>query len=236
MFLPSTYWLDFSPVNLKQGETHIWYISLEASQEELIFFQKILSSKEKEKAMRFHFEKHRKYFTIAHAVMRILLGSYLHKKTNDIKFTHGEHGKPFLEGLYFNISHSHNKALLAVNFEHEIGVDIEFMRENIAWENIATRYFSQHEIAELSQVSNAQKKIAFFRGWTRKEAYIKATGKGLTTPLSAFYVPLWETTNLSICHNTSQNWGLWHLDVGNDYAGAVVLKTSHLNLRKYTDE
>ncbi|WP_372366097.1 4'-phosphopantetheinyl transferase superfamily protein [Candidatus Uabimicrobium sp. HlEnr_7] len=237
MFFPSNFWLNLEDVSLGENHTHIWYISLQAEKDELNYFSQLLNDEELKKAARFHFEKHRVHFIIARAVMRILLGKYLEKSPCKINFIYGEHGKPYIEKnpIFFNISHSGDKALLAVNKTHEVGIDIELMRDNVSCEQIATRYFSQTEVLELAQTPLSQKKTAFFRGWSRKEAYIKGLGDGLTMPLADFYVPLMATENLAITHNSnSRSWGLWHLDVGDDYAGAVVLQTLNTTIRKYT--
>lgn len=233
MFLPSSFWRDVPLTELQENDTHVWYISLQASSDELNYFSQILNEEEKSRAARFHFDKHRMHFTIARAVMRILLGNYLKKEARQVQFQYQKRGKPYVEEhIYFNISHSGDRALFAINKKHELGVDIELMRDNVSWEQIATRYFSQTEIMELSQTSD--KKIAFFRGWSRKEAYIKAIGDGLTMPLASFYVPLIATENLSIHHNDPRTWGLWNLEVGENYAGAIVVQTQNTNIRKYT--
>ncbi|BBM82484.1 4'-phosphopantetheinyl transferase family protein [Candidatus Uabimicrobium amorphum] len=233
MFLPSNFWSNLPQVELQKDDTHVWYISLQASTHDLSYFSQLLNEEEKKRAAKFHFEKHRIHFTVARAVMRILLGKYLNKEAREVQFYYQERGKPYVQELiHFNISHSGDRALFAVNKNYELGVDIEFMRDNVSCEQIATRYFSQTEIIELAKTTN--KKLAFFRGWSRKEAYIKAIGDGLTMPLASFYVPLMATENLSIHHNDPRTWGLWNLEVGENYTGAIVVQTLNTNIRKYT--
>jgi len=173
------------------GEVHVWAAGLDDLPEAAL--RAPLSADERERGGRFHFERDRRRFVTARGLLRVLLGRYLDVDPARLRFGYGPRGKPFLAGgepLRFNLSHSGGLTLLAFARGCEVGVDIEQERPVPESEDIARHYFSAREWAELSRLRAAEWRAGFFRCWTRKEAFIKATGDGLSRPLDAFDVTL----------------------------------------------
>jgi 4'-phosphopantetheinyl transferase len=176
-------------------EVHVWRAVLDVSSPYVGRLSRMLSDDERRRAAGFHFERDRSRFIVTRAYLRILMGHYLQKEPTEIKFSYGPNGKPFLAGegavdLRFNLSHSHGLAVYAVTNGREIGVDLEYNSENMDIEAIAERFFSAQESAALKSLPDHEKSKAFFACWTRKEAYIKARGEGLSVPLDSFSVSL----------------------------------------------
>ena len=207
----------------------------------------VLDEYEIRRADRFLFDKHRHRFVVGRARVRQLLAGYRllsgsqfstdDGKENDaaIEFGYSNLGKPHLAGLvghgdlYFNFSNSLDLGLLAVTRECELGVDLEQIREMSDLTGLASRYFARSESAAIFACSESTARMqAFFRFWTRKEAYLKAVGKGLTFPLRDVEVSLGDGTDTRIVtinsgEDDAQNWSLEHLDPGSGYVGAVAI-------------
>jgi 4'-phosphopantetheinyl transferase len=172
----------------------VWRAELDRSAAELAPLERCLSVDERERAARFVFERDARRFSAARGILRHLLGGYLGCAPEQVRFAYGEQGKPALAAsgagldLHFNVSHSRQLALLGFALEREIGVDIEGHRELPDAEAIAERFFSPAERSALRAAAPAARRAAFFRIWTRKEAYIKALGEGLSRPLDSFDV------------------------------------------------
>jgi 4'-phosphopantetheinyl transferase len=185
-----------APLALPEDEVQLWRVDLEAIRAEESRWQKILSSDEATRASRFHFSRDRQCFVAGRALLRIILAGYLATDANGLRFSYSDKEKPSLapphadSNVMFNISHSGGVALLAFTRGRAIGVDVEQVRSDFELEAIARRFFSAHEQSQLAAVPAEEKPAAFFRCWTRKEAYIKATGDGLSLPLSQFDVSL----------------------------------------------
>jgi 4'-phosphopantetheinyl transferase len=177
------------PLGLAAGEVHVFAADLDDPSRATPPW---LSADEKSRAARFHFERDRRRFAAARGILRALLGRYLGADPSALVFAYGHHGKPALAppwpGLRFNVSHSGSLALLAFAAEHEVGVDIEQERPVAEMDSIRRRCFSVQENAALEVLPEAERQRAFFRCWTRKEAFIKAIGEGLSHPLDAFDV------------------------------------------------
>ncbi|PYQ42304.1 MAG: 4'-phosphopantetheinyl transferase [Acidobacteria bacterium] len=180
-----------APPRLAAGEAHVVSVSLDDLPHPTPLW---LSPDENRRASRFHFERDRRRFAAARGILRALLGRYLCVDPSDLVFGYGPHGKPALaspwHGLRFNVSHSGGLALLAFATDYEIGVDIEQERPLPEMDSIAERHFSPPENAELQLLAERERRRAFFRCWTRKEAFIKAVGDGLSHALDAFDVTL----------------------------------------------
>jgi 4'-phosphopantetheinyl transferase len=185
-----------APLLIPEDEVHLWKVDLEAIRSEQARWRELLSPDESKRADRFHFERDRQRFAAARAALRLILGGYLAEDAKDLNFCYSKKEKPSLgpphtkSGLTFNVSHSGGIALLAFSRGREIGVDVEQIKRDIEVEAIARRFFSQHEQGQLFALPAEQQVDAFFRCWTRKESYIKATGDGLSLPLSQFDVSL----------------------------------------------
>ena len=173
------------------AEIHLWLFRLDAGGAALERLRESLDERERTRAARFRFPVHRGRFVVGRGTLRSILGLYLGVPADRVKLTTGPQGKPRLAGgpaLEFNISHSEDRALLAVASGRCVGVDIERIDASRATEDIARRFFSPEEIAALDGIPRRDRTRAFFRCWTRKEAYLKALGDGLSLPLDGFAV------------------------------------------------
>lgn len=224
-------------VALKPYEIHVWRVFVEEWLAALPDLLKFLSPEEQARAQRFYFERDRNCSVIARGVLRSLLSHYCALDPEQIALHYNEFGKPELTStdlpspLYFNLSHSHTTIVYAFTYINRIGIDIEYMRTNVEYEELAQHYFSPAEKTQLQAVPGAQKMQAFFAGWTRKEAYIKARGKGLSIPLDSFDVTLQPDSapRLLDCREdplSASRWSLYALPTDPHYAGAVALDGS----------
>jgi 4'-phosphopantetheinyl transferase len=227
--------LSPTELTLSRAEVHVWRASLDPDPSGIAPLQHTLSADELQRASRFRFPRDRRRFTVARGVLRDILGRYLDVPPSDIKFRYSAYGKPALAdgfdaaGVQFNISHSHEMALFAVTCNREIGVDVEYLGREVRGEDIAERFFSVHERTVLRALPAAAKHQAFLNCWTRKEAYIKAHGEGLSLPLDQFDVSLapGEPAALLATHSDpqeAQRWSLRALDPGPDYAAALAVE------------
>ena len=177
-------------------EVHVWRATLDQTPSQIQSFLQTLAADERTRAERFYFEKDREHFIVARGVLRAILGGYLNQAPESLSFCYSAHGKPSVAGEFgadairFNMSHSHGIALYAVAHGREVGIDIERVRFDVEVAEIAERFFSRREVEMLRTLSTEDQRQAFFRCWTRKEAYIKARGEGLSLPLDKFDVSL----------------------------------------------
>jgi len=194
-----------------------------------------LSEDEQARAERFYFQIDRERFVVARGALREILGVYLNRAAKSVLFCYGPHGKPALahdpgrNTIHFNVSHSHGVALYAVTRGREIGIDLEFIRESLEVEQLAERFFSQREIATLRGLPVNLRKHAFFLCWTRKEAYIKARGEGLSLPLDQFDVSLIPGEPAALLRTQADpdetlRWSLQELSVDPGYVSALAVE------------
>lgn len=217
---------------LAPDEVHVWQIWLEQPVNVRQSLAVGLSAKEIERAGRFYFERHRSHFIVAHGFMRMILGRYLEVAPAQVQFTFGAHGKPALadhgRDLRFNLSHTGELALLAVSHGREVGVDIEQVRSLDDAATIAARFFSAAENRAWLAVPDEQKAVAFFNAWTRKEAFIKALGDGLSYPLDRFDVSLTPGEPARLLRvagepEATARWRIEALEPAPGYAAAVAV-------------
>ena len=217
------------------NEVHVWRVFLDSTTFEIENLLGILSTDELERAGRFHFEKDQKRFIVARGILRKILGRYLEIKPNKLRFEYTSHGKPVLatnsgyDTLRFNLSHSDAFALYAVTRDRNIGIDIERVRDDIDVEQIARRYFSQNEISSLERIHKNKRSEGFFKYWTRKEAFIKATGQGISFPMEQCDVTLISGKDLSpiTLPGDKREGSCWYgqdLFPGCGYAAAIVVE------------
>jgi 4'-phosphopantetheinyl transferase len=175
---------------LSGNQVHVWAVNLEAC--ELQALEKTLSSEELKRASTFRFAQDQRRFIVTRGILRSLLTQYLETSAREIRFRYSAHGRPALDSpvskLEFNVAHSGSMALLAFSVGRRIGVDLEKIREDMAFEPIMERYFSSYETEAIKQLPSEERRRAFFVCWTRKEAYLKATGEGLVFDLNRFDV------------------------------------------------
>lgn len=214
-----------SGVALGTNEVHVWAVPLHGSGDA---FAELLSPRERERAARFRFADHQRRFQIGHGALRAILGGYLGVDPTAVQFAQGPRGKPYLEGPgpFFNLSHSGKLALIAVA-DSEVGVDLEKVRHLESLTAIARRHFSPFEFAALDALDGDARELAFYRCWTRKEAYIKALGVGLSMPLDTFDVSLGEQPELLACrdgHESPAEWSLVDASPGPEFVAAIALR------------
>ena len=209
-------------------ELHVWPIWLTASPGAAEIYRALLSPDERARAKRFVFDRHRENFELSQGALRILLSKYINLAPQKITFSLGARGKPAVAGLGFNKSHSAQLALFAIGTGGEIGVDVEALRELPDASSISERYFCPSEAHELLSLTNpAARQAAFFRCWTRKEAYMKATGDGFYISLNEFQVTLLPEHPARFVHignnyEVASQWTLHHLDPVAGYVGALA--------------
>jgi 4'-phosphopantetheinyl transferase len=217
---------------LSSSEVHVWRARTDASQSMTSRYAETLAADEKARAECFFFERDRDRYIAARGILRQLLGRYLHCSPAEVEFAYRAKGKPFLTQpasnppIEFNIAHSRELVLLAFSSGRALGVDVEFVRSDIAAEEIAERYFAPQEVAELRALPPAARPQGFFLGWTRKEAYIKAIGDGLHIPLTSFRVSLTPSQPATLESADTSRWSLRSLSPGPEYAGALVVEGS----------
>jgi len=239
---PPTDWV------LLSDDVHVWSASLKLPTSRIQQLAQRLSTDEYMRAERFYFERDRKRFIVGRGLLRTILGYYLGIEPNLLQFCYGPQGKPALaetlsgSRLNFNLSHSQELVLYAVAREREIGVDIEHIRPITEVEQLAARFFSVREHAMFCALPPSQKLAAFFSCWTRKEAYVKATGDGLTFPLDQFDVSLspGEPARLLSVkgdRSTVTRWSLQDLRPSPGYVAALAVEGQdwHLTCWQWSD-
>lgn len=218
---------------LDSDEVHVWRVNLEQRSDVVARLSGVLSADERVRAERITIAGPRRRFIVGRGVLREILGHYAGISPSDVRFRHGRRGKPALDlertALRFNLSHSGNLALVALARTREIGVDVERIRLDRDLERIATRFFSKVEVATLLAIPPAERAAAFYRCWTRKEAYIKAIGDGLAIPLDSFDVAFAPGAPATLLASRLdpvqvQRWSMASLEPGPGYAGALVVE------------
>jgi 4'-phosphopantetheinyl transferase len=221
--------------SLGEQEAHIWHAPLRPSSLDVSRLQPLLSEDESKRAGRFRFEKNRNEFILGRGWLRILSASYLGVSPAELGFAYSSHGKPYLsapasaQALAFNVSHTEGMVLFAFTWSRKVGIDVENVRGDFNAPEIAERFFSVAEREALRRVPAEQQYEAFFRCWTRKEAYVKAQGEGLSHPLHEFDVSLApdETSALLATRPDpaeADRWLLRDLPVTSGYAAAFAVE------------
>jgi 4'-phosphopantetheinyl transferase len=224
---------------MNPGAIELYAVELIAQPEALAAARLLLSPDEQERAARFKFEHLREGFTLARAALRVLLAQNLNAPPAELAFTYGARGKPELAGaasaLRFNLSHSGGMAVYALTGGGEVGVDVERVRPVHDMEDIARRFFNAGEVADLLTVEPALRETAFFTCWTRKEAFIKATGEGLGHPLDSFrvsFLPGEACRFLEIAGSAGAGeWALHSLALPAGYVGALAFRGAERQVR-----
>ncbi len=223
---------------LAADEVHVWRIGLARAPSELPLLRQVLGIDELARADRFHFPKHRDQFIAGRGLMRVVLGCYLQCPPSELRFTYNLYGKPALVEagtLRFNLAHSHGLAVCAVTRGREVGIDVERIRSQVSSDGIAERHFSARELATLRSLPAEQREEAFFHCWTRKEAYLKATGRGLSVGLDTFDVTVAPDEAAQLLEvrgqpEEAERWSLRRLDVPPGYVAAIVAEGSEWRL------
>jgi 4'-phosphopantetheinyl transferase len=227
---------------LAPDEIHVWRAALDLPAATLQQLWPTLSAEEQARALRFRAAEHRDRFIAARGQLRALLGRYLNLEAHELAFVYGPRGKPALrdecggEPLRFNLTHSHKLVLYAVTAEREVGIDVERMRPDFGGAEVAAQFFSPREVTALTALASDEQTTAFFNCWTRKEAYIKARGDGLSLAPDQFDVafgPGDPARLLRTLHDESEaaRWRMEALRPGDGYVGAVVAEAGDWRLR-----
>jgi 4'-phosphopantetheinyl transferase len=231
---------------LAENEVHLWRADLEALAPHEPRWQLLLSADEQKRAARFHFAADRQRFAAARATLRVILAGYLKILPVDIDFCYSKKDKPHLAprhadcGITFNLSHSGGIALYAFARRRELGVDVERISRNVDVAGIARRFFSEQEQKQLLRLPADEQVESFFRCWTRKEAYIKATGDGLSLPLSQFDVSLEPGSGDALAatrpdNEESKHWLLGEVPAGDGYLAAICVSGRDWKLVSWND-
>jgi 4'-phosphopantetheinyl transferase len=233
-------------LQLAPDDVHVWCAGLDVEPDTSARLYATLTPDERNRSARFHFERDRQHFTVAHGALRELLGRYLQTRPGRIRFVYNPFGKPdlspeFGNRLTFNLSHSAGLALIAITTASNVGVDLEYIRAQPDYADIARRFFSAAEIDYLTGVPRHLYAEAFFSCWTKKEAYLKACGEGLAIPLNSFSVPLatdpaQAPVDLCVASNDiapARRWSLYTLRPAPGYAGALAIEGSGWRLSQW---
>jgi 4'-phosphopantetheinyl transferase len=222
-------------LQLGKGEVHVWRANMDSPEFTLQKFQRILAADELLRAEGFILWRDRRRFIVGRGLLRILLSRYLDVDPAELRFSYNPYGKPFLANesidntLAFSLSHSKNLVLYAVALNRKIGIDLEYIRFDFPWEEVARHFFFLQENAVLQDLPTDRKREVFFTEWTLKEAYSKAQGKGLKNFAQPFVVPMvaGESTlylRLQAGERESSVWSFRHLAVGPGYAAALAVQ------------
>ena len=227
-------------VTIGPCEVHVWRAVLDVPELLLSGYEATLSPDEKLRASRFYSPSDRNHFVASRGILRRLAGRYLSISPEMLEFRYASAGKPYLpndSGLNFNVSHSRGVALYAFVLGCEIGIDLEAPREELAIMDLAKRFFSKREGEELRAMPSEFRLQAFFRCWTRKEAYIKACGRGLQLPLDSFDVSLAPGEGACFLAGVPKNWHLVDISEQCGMPAALVVDARsmamQLNFRHY---
>jgi len=221
-------------MTLSPNDVHIWKVSLTPHQHQFIKLQRLLSPDEITRAQRLKFQEHRHAFIAARSALRLIMSRYLCVEAQSLVFTQGPQGKPFLKEplanppLLFNLSHTQHFALYAFTLNKEIGIDLEDQNRNINYESLIDRVCSEKEKAIIMAHAPPEQKQIFLTCWTRKEAYVKATGKGLSFPLQAITVSLPPTTPTALLEVAGDSqeplrWSMHEIQVDHDHVATLVV-------------
>jgi 4'-phosphopantetheinyl transferase len=224
--------------NLSKNDVHVWNVHTRASDALAAQFEPLLVAAERDRAARFRFEHLRRSSVVTRGALRCLLGRYLRLHAASIQFNYGAKGKPSVESaerIQFNTTHSGSLAVFAFTLDCEIGVDLEQIHSLRDAQSIADRFFCSEEAAEIMSLSPGERDRGFFRCWTRKEAYIKAIGDGLSAPLNNFRVRVQPDEPAGFVHlgndtHAAKAWMLQDLCLDPGYAAALAYKDRERSL------
>ena len=221
--------------SLGSDEVQVWIATAPSDEAGLTALACQLSSDERARAERFRVSEPRRQFVFGRALLRQLLGACLNVEPVTLAFGYHPRGKPFLaqsalnSDLRFNLSHSGRLVAIALAHGREVGVDLESIHRLDDWWLLAERIFSSRELCELRALPASKQREAFFNGWTRKEAYLKATSEGLTDDLPAIEVTLVpgqkpRLLRLPAGLEAARQWTIQDIPLPPDFAGAVAFK------------
>jgi 4'-phosphopantetheinyl transferase len=204
---------------------HVWEVDLNLTRERLAALSCYLEERERQRAAKFINPTHGDRWTVARGCLRQILSLYVDLTPAQIVFSYGEQGKPTIAGnpIQFNLSHSRDRAVYAISAKHPVGIDLEYIHP-LAAADLVDRFFSPAECAIFHSLPVAIQQAAFFHAWTQKEAYLKACGTGLSTPLNRIEVSIDPRTPAQIIFTpTAGSWQIHKLKLSPEYAGAIAI-------------
>lgn len=228
-------------LTIRRNEVQVWRASLTQSEAIMAGLWQLLSPDERQRARRYVRAESQQQFVVARGVLRQLLSRYTTLPPAALRLSRNPYGRPFLSSdlnpmqLNFNLSHSGDLVLYAFSYGRAVGIDIEQVRKDIATLAIAENFFSSEEVAALKSVSADLRPVTFFNCWTRKEAYIKALGKGLSYSLQNFSVSLTPQEEAALLKVQGQDcevarWKMYALEPGTGYVAAVIAEDPPFSL------
>jgi 4'-phosphopantetheinyl transferase len=225
------------PPPLGADEAHAWLVANLSSAEPAKELRGCLAPEERAAERRFHRQRDRDRFAACRGILRRLAGCYLACAPSRIRIVADEFGKPEIcgGGLQVNVSHSHGLALLGFCREQPVGIDVESMDPAVELDRLAEQVFSGHELRRFRALPEQERLQGFYNGWTRKEAFIKATGRGLDFPLAAFDVSLEpgapaQLLRLEGSRRKAAGWCLYDLPAVPGFAAALVIRGARRRL------
>ena len=230
-------------IELGEDEAHVWQAALDQGAKVIANMAALLSQDEHQRAMRYYHHVDRDRFIVGRGILRKIISAYLALPPGQLRFTYNEYGKPAVSddqnvcALNFNLSHSAGLILYAVTRGRTVGIDIEYIREDFATLEIAEHFFSKDEVAALKSLPTDQRTMGFFNCWSRKEAFIKAKGMGVSYPLDRFTVSLatGEPPALLKVDDDAREvarWKMYELNPGADYAAALIVAGPPITLKR----
>ena len=221
------------PLNLSTETVHVVRVELDVSPDDVVQLSQCLSDDERRRAERFKFDQPRARFVACRSALRRVLAGCVGVDASDLNFVYGPYGKPELAAnheskIQFSVSHSGALGLIALTLDAPVGVDIEECNRSVKMIRLAERFFAESETNELLNLPEHKQRSGFYRGWTCKEAYMKATGLGMSMPLSSFCVAIDPDRPASLLHVEDEpqeiaRWMIEAIDIEPDYAAAVMV-------------
>ena len=229
---------------LPESEVHVWFVRLHEMSRHFESVLEILAPDEVARAARFRFERNRNEYILTRGFLRHILGCYTGFAPHLLQFGYNSYGKPTLaahwrgDRLEFSVSHSRGVAVYAVTRDRQVGVDLEYMHQDVEFDQIAEHYFSPREISLFRRLPSDKRREAFFSCWTRKEAYIKARGEGMFLDLRSFDVAFAPDQAAPVFSGTddpseTQRWSLADLPAPVGYTAAVAVKGVAGGIRRW---
>ena len=211
------------------GSILVWMAHVSTPQDSLSSLESSLDDHEHERAARFHFPEDRARFVLGRGLLRKCLGTYLRQPPETIKLGYTARGRPILardQTIQFSISHTHDLVAIALTAQARVGIDLEYVQADLDPLELAGRIFSPEDLQTFCALPDHERSAVFFRAWTRKEAYLKACGEGISEGLQLVSVSFGaeETASLADARDDSaaRNWRLHVLPVSADYMGSVA--------------
>lgn len=225
---------DFS-FGLAPGNVDIWRAGLDRSPESIEGLLDILSPGERKRAERFRFPVHRDRFIVSRGILREILSCYLDIAPREIRFAYNMYGKPRIKDpcrkndIRFNLSHSHSTAFYAISRGREVGMDVEYTNRTCSAAKIAARFFTPNEARAIEETPENERGKAFFTCWTRKEAFLKARGCGLSMSPRSFEVTVHPLDPPALVYAEGDEaarfrWTIFAVDAGTDYVAALAVE------------